>query len=82
MSDQMPDYTLEQKAAAFDALWLRCGPGKGVFIDYKLREVRRGEHDATFERIPRFSFEIVFTGQVDTLKDVLHYLATNERILT
>ena len=68
----MPEYSLEEKARAFDALWEQCGKGRGVLVDYKYLPTDRKD---TFRRVPRYSFEVVALGQSHCLCDVLHQLA-------
>lgn len=73
----MPEYTLAQKAAAFDALWETCGLGQGVLLDYVDRPVNRAAHEATFHRVPRYAFEVLAEGEgMQRFRDVLHHLAT------
>lgn len=68
----MPHYTGEQKARAFDLLWTNCGGGVGHFYDY----VSRPDGLTSLRRVPRYVFEIVAEGEMAKFKDVLHYLAT------
>jgi hypothetical protein len=73
----MPEYTTEQKAAAFDALWENCGLSPGVLRDYVDRPVSRAANEATFLRVPRYSFELMAEGEgMHRFRDVLHHLAT------
>jgi hypothetical protein len=77
----MPDYTPEEKAAAFDALWETCGRGQGRLKDYISRYSSRPEgplNEATILRTPRYSFEILAEGDMPTFRDVLHHLATRK----
>ena len=72
-----PEYTLEQKAAAFDALWKNCGPGRGVLRDYVRRPISRTAKEAAFLRVPRYAFELLAEGDgMQQFSDVLHHLAT------
>ena len=72
----MPDYTADQKAAAFDALWETCGLGQGMLRDYVDRPVSRAAQEATFRRVPRYTFEIMAEGEgMQRFRDVLHHLA-------
>lgn len=74
-----PDYTPEQKAAAFDALWEHCGPGRGVLNDWVDLPVSRAAHEATFRRVPRYKFEIMACGEgMLSFRDVLHHMATRD----
>lgn len=75
----MPDYTPEQKAAAFDALWETCGLGQGLLRDWVDRPVIRAAKEATFRRVPRYTFEILAEGEgMQRFRDVLHHLATRK----
>lgn len=81
MSLPMPDYTPEQKAAAFDALWQTCALGPGVLKDYVDRNISRPgcpPNEATILRVPRYSFEILVEGDMTRFRDVLHHLATRK----
>lgn len=76
----MPDYTLEQKAAAFDTLWRTCGSGKGLLKTWVSRNISRPNcplNEATFIRIPKYEFIILVEGDMYTFRDVLHHLANN-----
>jgi hypothetical protein len=66
----MPNYTLEQKAAAFDLLWESCGAGRGIS--------RPGcpPNEATILRVPVYEFQIFVEGDMPLFRDALHYLAT------
>jgi hypothetical protein len=76
----MPDYTAEQKAAAFDALWQTCGLGMGSLKDWVHRDISRPgcpPNEATIMRVPRYSFELLAEGEdMHRFRDVLHHLAT------
>lgn len=76
----MPDYTPEQKAAAFDALWETCGLGQGLLKDYVSRNISRPgcpDNEATLLRVPRYEFALMAEGDgMQRFRDVLHYLAT------
>lgn len=72
----MPDYTLEQKAAAFDALWSNCGNAPGELLDYVSRQVDRAANEVTMVRVPRYRFEVLAEGEMHRFRDVLHHLAT------
>jgi hypothetical protein len=75
----MPDYTPEQKAAAFDALWNTCGLGQGLLKDYVSRNISRPGcpyNEATMLRVPRYEFTILAEGEMQRFRDVLHHLAT------
>lgn len=75
----MPDYTPEQKAAAFDALWETCGLGQGLLKDYVSRNISRPgcpDNEATILRVPRYEFTILAEGEMQRFRDVLHHLAT------
>ena len=75
----MPDYTPDQKAAAFDALWETCGLGRGLLRDWVGRPVSRAAKEATFIRVPRYTFEILAEGEgMQRFRDVLHHLATRK----
>lgn len=74
----MPDYTMEQKAAAFDELWRTCGNGRGVLDRWKERVVTWDTTSSTHERYPVYQFTIMYSGHADTFKDVLHHLATKK----
>jgi hypothetical protein len=75
----MPEYTLEQKAKAFDSLWETCGLCRGMLKDYVDRPVSRAAREATFLRVPRYTFEILAEGEgMQRFRDVLHHLATRE----
>lgn len=80
---KMPEYTMEQKAAAFDQLWEHCGHGHPVFHKWKIKpEPFRPSLERMTEvaiRIPVMHFTIAFDGNVDRFADVLHYLATKEK---
>ena len=76
----MPDYTLEQKAAAFDHLWNNCGSSGCMLYDYVTRDISRPgcpPNEATVIRIPRYKFTIIYEGDCYNFKDVLHKLATS-----
>jgi hypothetical protein len=75
----MPEYTDEQKAAAFDALWETCGLGQGLLKDWVSRDISRPgcpPNEATVRRVPRYTFEILAEGDMLRFRDVLHHLAT------
>jgi hypothetical protein len=75
----MPEYTPEQKAAAFDALWHSCGLGRGLLKDYVSRNISRPgcpPNEAKILRVPRYTFEIIAVGEMRHFRDVLHHLAT------
>lgn len=77
----MPDYTSEQKAAAFDALWETCGRGQGLLKDWVSRDISRPgcpPNEATVLRVPRYEFTILAEGEMRRFRDVLHHLATRE----
>jgi hypothetical protein len=77
----MPDYTPEQKAAAFDALWTTCGLGQGLLKDYVSRNISRPgapENEATLLRVPRYEFTVLAEGEMQRFRDVLHHLATRK----
>jgi coenzyme F420-reducing hydrogenase gamma subunit len=79
----MPDYTPEQKEAAFDALWKTCGLGRGILKDWISRDISRPgcpPNEATIVRVPRYSFEIVAEGEMQLFRDVLHHLATRKGV--
>lgn len=79
---KMPNYTLEEKARAFDALWRGCSDGGGEFIEYKMGSIRRVDrNESAVERIPVHEFRIRFPGYVDTFGDVLREL-TQEKAPT
>jgi hypothetical protein len=75
-----PDYTAEQKAAAFDALRLTCGHVPGVLRGYASRDISRPgcpPNEATILRVPRYEFTMVAEGEgMQRFRDVLHHLAT------
>jgi hypothetical protein len=78
----MPDYTPEQKAAAFDALWDTCGLGQGLLKDYVSRNISRPgcpDNEATMLRVPRYEFTIMAEGEMQRFRDVLHHLATRSK---
>jgi coenzyme F420-reducing hydrogenase gamma subunit len=75
----MPDYTDQQKVAAFDALWETCGLGRGVLKHYISRDISRPgcpPNEATVLRVPCYAFEILAEGDMQQFRDVLHHLAT------
>jgi hypothetical protein len=75
----MPDYTPEQKAAAFDALWETCGLGQGLLKDWVSRDISRPgcpDNEATLLRVPRYEFTILAEGEMQRFRDVMHHLAT------
>lgn len=75
----MPDYTAEQKAAAFDALWTTGGLGPGLLKTFVSRSVSRPgcpPNEAVVVRVPQYSFEILAEGEFARFRDVLHHLAT------
>jgi len=77
----MPDYTPEQKAAAFDALWDTCGLGFGLLKDFVSRNISRPgcpDNEATMQRVPRYEFTILAEGEMRRFRDVLHHLATRK----
>ena len=77
----MPDYTPEQKAAAFDALWNTCGLGHGLLKDFVSRNISRPgcpDNEATLLRVPRYEFTIFAEGEMPRFRDVLHHLATRK----
>ena len=78
----MPDYTPEQKAAAFDALWETCGLGLGVLKDYVSRDISRPgcpPNEATIRRVPRYEFTVLAEGHgMQRFRDVLHHLVTHK----
>ena len=77
----MPDYTSEQKAAAFDELWDTCGLGQGLLKDWVSRDISRPgcpQNEATVRRVPRYTFEILAEGDMTRFRDVLHHLATRK----
>jgi hypothetical protein len=78
----MPDYTPEQKAAAFDALWETCGLGQGLLKDYVSRNISRPgcpDNEATMLRVPRYEFTILAEGEMQRFRDVLRHLATRSK---
>ena len=79
-TNNMPSYTIEQKAAAFDSLWENCGHAHGTLKDWIDHPVNRAAHEATFLRVPRYSFEVVAEGEIHCFYDVLHHLATRESV--
>jgi coenzyme F420-reducing hydrogenase gamma subunit len=75
----MPNYTLEQKAAAFDLLWESCGAGRGMLNGYVSRDISRPgcpPNEATILRVPVYEFQIFVEGDMPLFRDALHYLAT------
>lgn len=75
----MNNYTLEQKAAAFDKLLNSCGMANGKLYTYKSREISRPgcpPNEATMIQIPVYKFTIMYEGDCYNFKDVLHKLAT------
>lgn len=77
----MNQYTLEQKAAAFDALWDNCGKQRGELWDYKHVNISRPgcpDNEAVFVRIARYVFKIMSEGESLVFRDVLHSLATDK----
>ena len=78
----MPEYTPEQKAAAFDALWETCGLGMGVLKDYVSRNISRPgcpPNEATILRVPRYEFTVLAEGEgMQRFRDVLHHLVTRK----
>jgi hypothetical protein len=78
----MPDYTPEQKAAAFDALWETCGLGLGVLKDFVSRGISRPScppNEATIRRVPRYEFTVMAEGEgMHRFRDVLHHLVTHK----
>lgn len=80
----MPNYTLEQKAKAFDTLWKTCG--KGLPTDFYWKEHSfdasneiTGAAERRIVRVPHYRFTIGYSGlHVDEFADVLHDLATKE----
>lgn len=79
--NDMPLYTLEEKAQAFDLLWKNCGNGRGKLITYKnvlLSRPQYSYNQEKFIRIPVYSFDIWYNGECSSFKDVLHSLATKE----
>ena len=73
--NKMPDYTIEQKAAAFDKLWEQCGNGAGELITYKTVIKSVGRNNSIAERVPVFEFKLRYNGNVYKFKDILHNLA-------
>ena len=76
----MPEYTLEQKAAAFDHLWNNCGSARGILFDWTTRDISRPgcpPNEATVIRIPRYKYIIAYEGDSYMFRDVLHKLATS-----
>jgi hypothetical protein len=74
--NDIPNYTLEEKAAVFDMLWNTCGNGRAILERYTHKD---NLHKGSSEIVPVYSFSIHYTGQVDNFKDVLHNLVTNSR---
>lgn len=72
---QIPDFTTEEKAAAFDLLWASCHKGRVEFSHY----IPKARDERTFERIPVFYAKIFHTGQVDTFGDVLYSLVIESK---
>ena len=66
----VPEYTDDQKAAAFDALWETCGRGQGLLKDWVSRDISRPgcpPNEATVRRVPRYTFEILAEGDYATV---------------
>lgn len=79
----MPDYTPEQKAAAFDALWETCGSAPGTLRDYVTRDTSRPgcpPNEAVLVRVSRYEFTLVCEGDVTRFRHVLHHLATRNTV--
>ena len=79
----MPDYSLEQKAKAFDMLWKTCG--KALPIDFCWKEHHfdtsneiTGVAERRITRVPHYQFAIWCVGDCHEFADVLHRLATKE----
>lgn len=72
----MPDYTLEQKAKAFDLLWNNCGNIRAEFQKYSSHFDSSYElnprNTAIIRRIPQYTFTLWYSGNVSTFRDVLH----------
>lgn len=71
-------YTLDQKAAAFDALWDRCGSQQGTLHDFKSVNISRPDtppSQAYIKRVPRYTYTMI-AEDLPTFRNVLHYLAT------
>ncbi len=78
----MPEYTAEQKSAAFDALWETCGLGLGALKDFVTRDISRPgcpPNEATILRVPRYEFIVLAEGEMQRFRDVLHHLATRSK---
>lgn len=81
----MPDYSIEEKAAAFDLLWETCGKGRPEF--YKWRDYvppppsspKKMLAELAITRVPVYHFTIAFDGECDSFADVLHHLATKRK---
>jgi len=76
----MNNYTLKQKADAFDKLWNNCGLGRGILHYWANKDISRPgcpPNEATILRVPVYEFRIMFEGDCNNFKDVLHKLATS-----
>lgn len=66
-----PQYTIEEKAAAFDMLWETLGSGEPIFLHY-IAKYKKDQNSIEREMIPVFEFSIRFVGDCYSFKDVLH----------
>lgn len=88
MSNQ-PNYTTEEKAAAFDLMWETLGSGTPCFSHYIAKnvddQILNYSGIVRHERVPVYEFSIKFAGDCNSFRDVLHstlMVAKKEQIST